>query len=387
MNYHVKQKFKGLYVEKESWHGTGSKNYWQRSPTPLYFSRLRIRPDIDPGIGYSFPASFPSVFERDTGESGSISGRIGAYPYWIRDDVKPWIRDDVKLAYAARYKDSLISELRAFWHQFKPYARYYFNYDQYERDYNDPEKLQIGHWYYHCIPGYTLIKHWRGPCFDDLEIWREIIQWVYTKIAPIVDRQAEIIARRDWLWNNCHKIETRTQWLGWYEPVPVMEWEYLAEVKALARDFGKEFMVGDNYKYRARQGPPPYGTDEVEKRIANQIKSVPKFTARARIASGEYTISTEKPSGYSNEQELQRRIDAIHEQNRKLGYVRLRSEVEPELIQRQKALQPGLATPQKPQQQSPRRVARQVPVKGNCPNCGASNSPSSMFCNQCGQPL
>jgi hypothetical protein len=131
-------------------------------------------------------------------------------------------------------------------------------------------------------------------------------------------------------------------------------------------------------------GPPPYGTDEVERRIANQIKSLPKFMARVRIASGEYTLTTEKPSGYSKEHELQQRIHAIQEQNRKDGYVRLRSEVEPELVHRRKGFQPPLASPHSPQSQ---RFARQVPIQGKCPNCGAPNAPGAKFCNQCGQSL
>jgi hypothetical protein len=132
------------------------------------------------------------------------------------------------------------------------------------------------------------------------------------------------------------------------------------------------------------QGSPCALRDEVEKRIANQIKSLPKFTARVRIASGEYTITTEKPSGYSKEQELQQRIHAIQEQNRKDGYVRLRSEVEHELVHRQKAFQPPLASPRRTQSQ---RFARQVPLQGKCPNCGAPNAPGAKFCNQCGQSL
>lgn len=139
---------------------------------------------------------------------------------------------------------------------------------------------------------------------------------------------------------------------SWYEPVPVVEQEYLS----LARRLGVEVYVGENVRYMARQMPPPYGSDEVERRIANQIKSLPKFTARVRIASGEYTISNAKPSGYSSEQELQQRIAYIQKQNLNKKYLRKRADVEAEMVQRRQA-----HTPQQQQQQ--RRVARQVPLQ------------------------
>lgn len=144
--------------------------------------------------------------------------------------------------------------------------------------------------------------------------------------------------------------------------MPVTEWEELAHIKALMRDFGEEFMVGDNTRYQARQGPPPYGSDEVERRNANQIKQLPKYTAKVRIASGEYTIATEKPSGYCTEQVLQERIAKIQQQNLedKNTYLRKRTDVEAEMAQRRQAVRKGQV--HIPQQQ-PRRVARQVPLQ------------------------
>jgi len=140
--------------------------------------------------------------------------------------------------------------------------------------------------------------------------------------------------------------------MGYYQPVRITEWEF--------RNVGG-FMYGhndliqtDQEIYRMREGNPPYGSDEVERRNANQMKSLPKFTARVRIASGEYTISNGKPSGYSSEQELQQRIAKIQQQNLDKKYLRKRADVEAEMVQRRQSFTP---------QQQPRRVARQVPLQ------------------------
>ena len=119
------------------------------------------------------------------------------------------------------------------------------------------------------------------------------------------------------------KEETREIDLGWSEPIPVMEWEYLK----IARILGEEVMVGDNVKYRAIQGPPAYGSDEVARRTANQLKQLFRYQARVRLNSGEYTITTIAPSPIAD---TTKRVETIYQHNITAGYLRLRSEVEQE---------------------------------------------------------
>lgn len=90
-------------------------------------------------------------------------------------------------------------------------------------------------------------------------------------------------------------------------------------------------MVGENSKYRARLGNPPYGSDEVARRITNQIKQLDNFTARVRTSSGEYTITTVAPHEPLSEKQLAKRMEHIYAKNVKSGYVRLRADVEKEL--------------------------------------------------------
>lgn len=120
--------------------------------------------------------------------------------------------------------------------------------------------------------------------------------------------------------------------------------------------------------------------------IANQLASLPNFIARTRISvegqTAEYTIKTLAP-GQRIGKELQQRIATIQAQNRKpdqLGrvYCRSRKEVEGEITQRQASWNSSTSA----QKQTPH--VRQVPT---CPNCGKSNSPGSLFCNQCGTKL
>jgi len=105
------------------------------------------------------------------------------------------------------------------------------------------------------------------------------------------------------------------------------------------------------------------------------------------IGANEYTIKTIKPPDI-NAQQLEHRIKRIQANNIRDKYLRERDKVEAEVIERQIGCSSGSspAQPQKPQPQQPRH-ARQVPVKGNCPNCGAANAPGSKFCNQCGTKL
>src|SRR5205085_4985152 len=90
-------------------------------------------------------------------------------------------------------------------------------------------------------------------------------------------------------------------------------------------------------------------------------------------APNEYMLTTLKPLGGIGKGALQQRLTTIQANNIHKGYIRDRTTVEAEIIKRQTHCSSGAAParPQKPQQQA--RHARQVAVKGNCPNCGAVN--------------
>lgn len=164
-----------------------------------------------------------------------------------------------------------------------------------------------------------------------------------------------------------------------------------------------------------------------EKEIANQLSGLPNFTARVKIGMSvsqnpgknclicgfqnrsvaaycgmcgtkitgrdEYTITTVKPSSGINAQHLAQRKKQIQANNIRDGILRNRADVEAEITQRQTGSSGGSAPAQlqQPQQPSPQqtqpRHTRQVPVQGNCPNCGVTNAPGSIFCNQCGTKL
>ncbi len=130
----------------------------------------------------------------------------------------------------------------------------------------------------------------------------------------------------------------------------------------------------------------PYA--DIRNEIANQLSSLPNFTARARIIvegqTVEHTIKTLEPEKGLYGKALQERIARIQAQNKKDGYIRARVDVEEEITQRQQQCI-GSSTAQRQPQQP--RHARQVPVQGKCPNCGASNTLGARFCNQCGTNL
>jgi Double zinc ribbon len=156
--------------------------------------------------------------------------------------------------------------------------------------------------------------------------------------------------------------------------------------------------------------------------MANQLSGLPNFTVRVKIgtnapqnpgkkclscsllnnsgalyctgcgiklpAPNEYTIATLKPAGGIGKAAFDQRIAYIQTRNRDPrygGYCRPRKDVEAEIINRQTAC--SGSPPAQPQPQQPHRVARQVPVQGNCQTCGASNAPGAKFCNQCGTKL
>lgn len=105
--------------------------------------------------------------------------------------------------------------------------------------------------------------------------------------------------------------------------------------------------------YTTRMGPPPYGSDEVENRTANEIKQLPRYTAKIRMNTGEYRIETIEPKDYIPLKELKDRIAKIQQQNIRDGYLRLRSEVEAEIQARQNPPPPAAPQPAKPTPKTP----------------------------------
>jgi hypothetical protein len=81
--------------------------------------------------------------------------------------------------------------------------------------------------------------------------------------------------------------------------------------------------------------PTELSTVEVEARIANELKQLKKFHARVRTTDGEATISTLPPAAGISQEELLALIEEIQQRNHQAGYVRLRSEVEREIVSRQ----------------------------------------------------
>jgi hypothetical protein len=104
---------------------------------------------------------------------------------------------------------------------------------------------------------------------------------------------------------------------SWYEPVPVVEEEY--------RFRGD--LLNNNVKYSCRLGASPYGSDEVARRLTNQLKQLTRFTARMRLPSGEYVVQTQPPDPLID---ITSRVKDIYTNNLAQGYVRKRSDVEAE---------------------------------------------------------
>jgi hypothetical protein len=99
--------------------------------------------------------------------------------------------------------------------------------------------------------------------------------------------------------------------------------------------------------------PTEISSSEVERRIANDISQLPNFTARIRLVSGEYTITTIKSTEMISQEALEKRKEQIRKNNLKNGHLRRATEVEEEIIQRQQSYQ----------MEQPQRYARQVPLQ------------------------
>lgn len=126
---------------------------------------------------------------------------------------------------------------------------------------------------------------------------------------------------------------------------------------------------------------PEIPSTEVERRIANQIASLPEFTARARLKTGEYTITTIDPApeeeiedangkkrkkrklAYLKYNDLRQCIEDIQQRNAAQGYLRLRSDVEKDILDRRQPPQAnGVPKQPAPPKTPPAGTAVQPPV-------------------------
>jgi ribosomal protein L40E len=119
--------------------------------------------------------------------------------------------------------------------------------------------------------------------------------------------------------------------------------------------------------------------------LASELTTLPDYTAKVRIKDVsskrivEYTVRTVEPERNNVVwgEALQQRMARIRAQNLRDGVVRPREEVEDEMRRRQDASlaeQPSLLS----------NAALQVSKGVHCEACGADNSESAKFCNQCG---
>jgi hypothetical protein len=288
--------FSGEYHKVER-HFTGKK-----LPPFTYYA---IKPHIKANTRYQFPLHFPCAFEEE-----------------------------------ALYDPEIVEELKTLYAPMKQRAYYLFDVGEYER-YLSQVYSAAG------TSIEVLTNPWTGPYLSDHDLLT-LLKLIYQRTVPYISHEdirygeiLELERRQRSLEINHFRTETFMEELGWYEPEPIFELEYIRAEREWGRIIGHEFMVGDNYKYRARLGPPPYGSDEVANRTANQIKQLDKFTARVRIPSGEYTITTIAPQKNMDINTLNKRIAQIYQQNLTDGFLRLRSDVEKELL-----TQPSYQAPQ-----------------------------------------
>lgn len=83
---------------------------------------------------------------------------------------------------------------------------------------------------------------------------------------------------------------------------------------------------------------------DMEEEIANTLSMLPNFTAWIKTPTGEYSTSMQYVSPGVSEQEFQKRVQWIQQQNLTKGYVRKRADVEQEVANRPPLI-PTLVTP------------------------------------------
>lgn len=316
------EKREALYQPRETWRFK-KHNWWDEKERPLYkqvsyyldyYGKKHFFGSWDSKKHHSSPHAYYAI------KSHIEKGK----PYRFPHQLPIWYeRQDGVI------NETLLEEFQHMYLPFRRYACYYFDVDLYHEILLKNCSLDAS-WGHEPYAG-TFLMPFKGPYFRTDGDWLAILKWIYEKSSQIKFQQTEVqrleVQRQELYARSFHE-ESRSIDRGYWEPEPVEEWEYLAQLKALARDFGEEFLVGDNSKYRARLGNPPYGSDEVERRTANQIKKLDKYTARVRIPSGEYTITTTAPNPV---EDITKRIEQIYQQNLADGYLRRRSDVEKEV--------------------------------------------------------
>ena len=152
---------------------------------------------------------------------------------------------------------------------------------------------------------------------------------IQQEIGSLMRQWGKAKVEADRLFNNCKKWEERIVFGDWYEPEVIIREVWL----------NRDIHETERVKYRMREGRPPYGSDEVKRRTAQTIKDLDKYTAKVKTASGEYIIKTIAPAVGLDNEALQKRIAGIQERNLAAGYLRLRSDVEKEILERQQPLE------------------------------------------------
>ena len=130
------------------------------------------------------------------------------------------------------------------------------------------------------------------------------------------------------------------------------------QLRTIMRELADDPVEADSGLMQEVPGPE-IPTPEVEARIANQLKQLYPYTARVRIASGEYTIKTIDSTGRVSDNDLAKRIEDIQKQNIRDGYLRLRSVVDAEIASRRNPPSAAAApVPAKPQPKTPPAPAK-----------------------------
>jgi hypothetical protein len=157
--------------------------------------------------------------------------------------------------------------------------------------------------------------------------------------------------------------------------------DFMLSIRKMLDALRNEPIMTESGKYEEKPLAPRTYAD-MQNEIASTLANLPRFTARVKIASDtqtiEHTVKTLPPEHGIGRTALEQWKASIKAQNVQNDCYRSRKEVEEEITNRQQHAS-GAA---------PTQHARQVPVKGNCPQCGFSNNrPGANFCMQCGTKL
>jgi hypothetical protein len=259
------------------------------------------------------------------------------------------------------------------------------------------------------------VKSWlqSGNNTESLFKWNAFTDgmlWYLTTITKLYDEYKTAIELADSLKANHFKEVTEMVGTGKF----VQKKIFLGFRRTLMSDGDIKEEALYEPMFSERPGNPPYGSDEVARRTANLIKQLPKYTAKVRIATGEYVVETIDPTkdadgkdkrAYIGNKELIQRIAKIQERNVAQGYLRLRSEVSEEIRKRNQPPDEPLAPPspggspkEPPQKPSDNKGAKQppaivptprtriigTPATKHCSACEKQNAATATFCSACG---